>query len=688
MPSLREAFALSAQEVDAATPPGTVQIHREQEFADSYADFIQQSSNDPRDPLNFPAWRKLTALIVAALLSDLALHVPKDPRSYSELTTLIAVHILFLGAANIWWVPFSNWLGRRPVLLVATLLMTMSTLWCGLATSYNSLLAARVFRGIGGAAADSVAPALVGDLYPVHQRGRAMALYTIMLCAGPLAGGISGGCIAFRHGWKTIFWVCLALSGLCFIGTALFVPETLYHRQTLSDSTPTAKSEKQAEASQAREEEYVEDKRSARATRQQSVQSFSFVQSLRFNRPRRSLVQQLVRPWRTLALPGTWVVMLHYAGLVGGIVTISTIGAQLVAMPPYLWGANAGLINVGALVGTVVGYLYTHFLADGRLINQADKKRHGVAEAEDRLPTLFFPLFIATCGFFVFGFCAESPGGNRWVGLEIGYGMLAFGLMQVPSVGFNYLIDSYHSLAADCFTMVTILRAIIAFAWSYFVADWIHDRGSVEAFGIFGMLMGLFSLLSIPLWVYGKRMRIATADKVLRVARIHLINVSGVTGGDGDIGGNDGSFQLFLLIWEGGFPALSLHHQPKSFSLLPPPQTNNTATMGNFHESSENIRLEDGHILHAECGDGEGGTNESTLDLDYYLGNNDGYFEWDGNNFSGSASNILLEINEDGYPILSARLNPIDGDPREANVNLAERIGNDSGTLVFGSFPT
>lgn len=60
------------------------------------------------------------------------------------------------------------------MLLVATLLMALSTLWCGLSTSYNSLLAARIFQGIGGAAADSVAPALVGDLYPVHQRGRAM----------------------------------------------------------------------------------------------------------------------------------------------------------------------------------------------------------------------------------------------------------------------------------------------------------------------------------------------------------------------------------------------------------------------------------------------------------------------------------------------------------------------------------
>jgi len=79
-----------------------------------------------------------------------------------------------LGAANLWWVPLSNWAGRRPILLVATLLMTLCGMWCGLATSYDSLLAARLIQGIGGAAADTVAPALVGDVYFVDEQGRAM----------------------------------------------------------------------------------------------------------------------------------------------------------------------------------------------------------------------------------------------------------------------------------------------------------------------------------------------------------------------------------------------------------------------------------------------------------------------------------------------------------------------------------
>ena len=166
---------------------------------------------------------------------------------------------------------------------------------------------------------------------------------------------------------------------------------------------------------------------------------FTYVQSLGFIKPRGSLLKQFIQPWRTLALPGTWVVMLHYAGLVGGIVSISTIGPQIVASPPYLWKANAGLINIGALIGGIIGYVYTHMLADGSLIKKASKKRHGVAEAEDRLPTLFFPLFVATGGLLVFGFCAQNPGPKMWIGLQFGYGMLTFGLMQVPSVGFNYV---------------------------------------------------------------------------------------------------------------------------------------------------------------------------------------------------------------------------------------------------------
>ncbi|KAI5460933.1 major facilitator superfamily transporter [Mariannaea sp. PMI_226] len=533
MSGWKHAFSLSKEQVRDATPPGTVTLieHRTsstngQASADD-AGIIKYPlpSSDPADPLNWPTWRKMALLATVSLYAfvanftsaDIAAALqlwpkffPTDPQSESNLVHLIAVNVLFLGVANIWWVPLSNWMGRRPVLLIATLLLTLCTVWAGLATSYHSLLAARIFQGIGGAPADTVAPALVGDVFFMHERGRAMAIYTLWLCLGPIVGGIVGGYIAFNMGWTYIFWIGTALSGACFLSVALLVPETLYsgERPILEHTHGSAESEKGDLTVHVEQSSCT------------NYAPFTFFRSLGFKRPRGSLLRASMAPWLTLVFPGTWVVMFHYAGLVGGIVTISTLGAQLVAAPPYLWGANAGLINIGGLIGAILGVIYTYVVADLRLTSRAKRERHGYAEPEDRLPTMFPALAIATCGFFVFGFCAQYPGEKVWVALEVGYGMITFGLLQIPSIGFNYIIDSYSYRAADCFLCVTILRAIISFSWTFFVLQWSEKDGPAEAFGIFGMLMGIFSLLTVPLWLWGKRSRIATAKRLDNSARL------------------------------------------------------------------------------------------------------------------------------------------------------------------------
>ena len=78
------------------------------------------------------------------------------------------------GAANLWWVPLANIFGRRTVILVALLMFTLCSVWCAEASTFTSLLVGRIFQGIGMAPADCVAPDVVGEVFFVHQRGRAM----------------------------------------------------------------------------------------------------------------------------------------------------------------------------------------------------------------------------------------------------------------------------------------------------------------------------------------------------------------------------------------------------------------------------------------------------------------------------------------------------------------------------------
>lgn len=155
---------------------------------------------------------------------------------------------------------------------------------------------------------------------------------------------------------------------------------------------------------------------------------YTFVRSLRMGLYRPGFFRRILQIIATLRFPGVWVVMLQYSGLVGGVVTISTIAPQLLASPPYLWGASKlGLINIGGLIGTILGGFYTYLLADWTIKRQAKREAHGLAEPEARLPTMFPSLLISTVGFWIFGFCGAYPGPGRWVGL-------AFGLVSLQSM--------------------------------------------------------------------------------------------------------------------------------------------------------------------------------------------------------------------------------------------------------------
>jgi hypothetical protein len=53
---------------------------------------------------------------------------------------------------------------------------------------------------------------------------------------------------------------------------------------------------------------------------------------------------------------------------------------------------------------------------------------------------------------------------------------------------------------------------MISFSWTFFVGTWVKQAGAAVPFGVFGGLMGLFSLFTLVFLFWGKRLRIATAD--------------------------------------------------------------------------------------------------------------------------------------------------------------------------------
>ncbi|KAL1645310.1 hypothetical protein SLS61_008380 [Didymella pomorum] len=103
-----------------------------------------------------------------------------------------------------------------------------------------------------------------------------------------------------------------------------------------------------------------------------------------------------------------------------------------------------------------------------------------------------------------------------------------------------------------------------------------------------------------------------------------------------------------------------------------------------FHYSAQDIRVDDGHILRARLQQADGEWNDSEIDLNDFIGNDNGHFYWDGQGFSGSAENIHFTIEGDGsVPVLRASLCDQEGNYQERDLNLSERVSNNDGHFNY-----
>jgi hypothetical protein len=103
-----------------------------------------------------------------------------------------------------------------------------------------------------------------------------------------------------------------------------------------------------------------------------------------------------------------------------------------------------------------------------------------------------------------------------------------------------------------------------------------------------------------------------------------------------------------------------------------------------FYHTAEEIRIDDGHMLRARLQTADGNWNDSEIDLNSCIGNDNGHFVWEGQGFADSAEDIHFALEGDGdVPVLRATLRDVDGNGETRDINLGERITNEDGHFRF-----
>jgi len=113
--------------------------------------------------------------------------------------------------------PAMGWMGDRfnRKLLIAggVALWSLATVGTAFSRNYAEMFFWRALLGVGEASYGVIAPALLADLFPIRERGRAMGVYYLALPVGTALGYILGGKIADDLGWRSVFFV-VGLPGL------------------------------------------------------------------------------------------------------------------------------------------------------------------------------------------------------------------------------------------------------------------------------------------------------------------------------------------------------------------------------------------------------------------------------------------------------------------------------------------
>jgi DHA2 family multidrug resistance protein len=130
--------------------------------------------------------------------------------------------------------PLSGWLagqiGRKRVFLFSVVGFTIASALCGLAQSLPQIVLARIFQGLFGAALIPMSQAVLLDINPPEEHGRAMAIWVMGVTIGPILGPALGGWLTDHYNWRWVFYINVPFGILSFLGILAFMSETTIRR--------------------------------------------------------------------------------------------------------------------------------------------------------------------------------------------------------------------------------------------------------------------------------------------------------------------------------------------------------------------------------------------------------------------------------------------------------------------------
>ncbi|HEX6465895.1 MAG TPA: DHA2 family efflux MFS transporter permease subunit [Terriglobales bacterium] len=138
--------------------------------------------------------------------------------------------------ANAIILPITGWLanffGRKRLLLFSVVGFTAASFLCGLAPTLPMLIIFRCIQGACGGGLQPLSQAILMEVFPPQDRGKAMGFWGLGIVVAPMLGPVLGGWLTDSYSWRWVFYINVPIGIIAVFLTSIFVFDPPYIKRS------------------------------------------------------------------------------------------------------------------------------------------------------------------------------------------------------------------------------------------------------------------------------------------------------------------------------------------------------------------------------------------------------------------------------------------------------------------------
>jgi len=217
------------------------------------------------------------------------------------------------------------------------------------------------------------------------------------------------------------------------------------------------------------------------------------------------------RPFVLFAYPAVLWSAVVYSLSVGWLIVLSESVAHIYQEDPYNFSPlGTGLAYLSPFIGGVLGTAVAGKVSDV-IVRFMTRRNAGIYEPEFRL-VMAIPVAITTAmGLMGYGWSAENK--DKWIVPTVFFGIISFGCSLGSTTAITFAVDSYRQYASEALVTLNFSKNVLhGFIFSLFFNRWLEDEGSKRVFLALGGIQLACLMFTIPMYLYGKRLRLWTVQ--------------------------------------------------------------------------------------------------------------------------------------------------------------------------------